>query len=401
MSPLTHAAPGSAFRDYGPLDVSLGGGGPLSGLTFGVKDLFDVAGVPTGAGSPEWLATHPVPTENASAVQRLLEAGARLVGKTCTDEIAWSLAGQNHHYGTPLNPAAPDRIPGGSSSGSASATAAGLVDFALGSDTGGSVRLPASFCGLFGMRPTHGRVAIDGAVPLAPSFDTVGWFAREGRLLAQVGAVLLPQGRARALPTTLLIAEDMFTLAGPAVCAALQAPIALIESLLGPAAPLDLAAGEITAWRGAFSLIQSAEAWACHGAWVAATRPAFGPGVRDRFAAAAKLEEAAVKAARGLRAEVRARLDGLIAPGTVVLLPTAPGAAPRLSVGDTDLEASRATALALLCPAGHAGLPQVSLPLAMLDGCPLGMSLLAARGEDEALLAVADAVSTVAGIHGS
>ena len=367
---MNSRVPGSAFRDYGTLDLGLGGDGPLAGLTFGVKDLFDVAGVPTGAGSPEWLATHPVPTQTAPAVQRLLEAGARLVGKTCTDEIAWSLAGQNHHYGTPLNPAAPDRIPGGSSSGSASATAAGLVDFAVGSDTGGSVRLPASFCGLFGMRPTHGRIPIDGAVPLAPSFDSVGWFARQGRLFARIGTVLLADAGALALPTRLLIAEDMFALAGVRVRDALGPALALVESRLGPAEPMDLAGGQVAAWRNAFRLIQSAEAWACHGAWVEATRPAFGPGVRERFAAAASLDRAEVEAARHLRGAIRARLDGLIPPGTVVLVPTAPGIAPLLTAGEVELEVFRAKALELLSPAGHAGLPQICLPLARLDGCP-------------------------------
>ena len=127
--------------------------GPLSGMTFGVKDLLDVAGVPTGAGNPDWRRTHAVPERTAPSVARLLDAGARLVGKTITDELAWDLDGENAHHGTPVNVAAPGRIPGGSSSGSAAATAAGLCDFAIGTDTGGSVRLPASFCGLYGIRP--------------------------------------------------------------------------------------------------------------------------------------------------------------------------------------------------------------------------------------------------------
>lgn len=398
---MTSLAQSSAFRDYGELNLSLGGDGPLAGLTFGVKDLFDVAGVPTGVGSPEWLATHPVPTRTAPAVQRLLEAGARLVGKTCTDEMAWSLAGQNHHYGTPPNPAAPGRIPGGSSSGSASAAAAGLVDFSVGSDTGGSVRLPASFCGLFGLRPTHGRIDIDGAVPLAPSYNSVGWFARDGRVFAKVGLALLPDASPLRLPSRLLIAEDMFALAGPEVHSALAPALAVVQSLLGPAVQIDLAGGEIAVWRNAFRLIQSSEAWACHGAWITATRPAFGPGVRERFATAATLDEAEVEAARRLRAAIRVRLDGLITPGTVVLIPSAPGIAPLLGVGEAELEAFRAKSLALLCPAGHAGLPQISLPLATRDGCPLGLSLIAARGDDEMLLAVADAVSaSVGGAHG-
>ncbi|MDQ2103939.1 amidase family protein, partial [Azospirillum isscasi] len=184
--------PLNAFVPHGLSEIPGAADGPLAGLRFAVKDLFHIAGLPTGAGNPDWLRTHEVPQETAPAVRRLLDAGARVAGKTLTDELAWSLAGENAHYGTPENPKAPGRIPGGSSSGSASAVAGGAVDFAIGTDTGGSIRLPASYCGLYGLRPTHGAVPLDGSVPLAPSFDTVGWFAREAALLRRVGAVLLP-----------------------------------------------------------------------------------------------------------------------------------------------------------------------------------------------------------------
>jgi amidase len=172
------------------------GSGPLTGLTFAAKDVFDIAGHRTGNGNPVWLETHPPAERTASAVQRLLDAGARMVGKTHTDDMAYSLNGENVHYGTPVNPVAPGRIPGGSSSGSVAAVAGGLVDFALGTDCGGSVRLPASYCGVYGLRPTHGLVPADGVVPLAPSFDTVGWFARDAALMRRIGEVLLPRARA-------------------------------------------------------------------------------------------------------------------------------------------------------------------------------------------------------------
>src|SRR5262245_20127130 len=174
--------PSGAFCQH--VDVRLAGTttGPLAGLTFAAKDLFDIAGSRVCAGNPDWLRTHAPAEKTAPAVQILLGAGATLVGKTLTDELAFSMSGENIHYGTPLNPAAPDRIPGGSSSGSASATASKLVDFALGTDTSGSIRVPASYCGLFSMRPTHGRISCQGVVPLAPSFDTIGWFARDAAL---------------------------------------------------------------------------------------------------------------------------------------------------------------------------------------------------------------------------
>ncbi len=167
------------------------GVGRLSGLTFAVKDLFDLAGTTTSFGNPDWAATHAPAVATAPVVLALLQAGARLAGKTKTQELAYGLTGENIWHGTPTNPAAPARFPGGSSCGSAAAVAGGLVDFALGSDTGGSVRIPASYCGLFGIRPTHGAISLAGACPLAPSFDTPGWFTRSASLLTGVGEVLL------------------------------------------------------------------------------------------------------------------------------------------------------------------------------------------------------------------
>ena len=205
--------------------------GPLRGLTFAVKDVFDIAGHRTGNGNPLWLETHPPATRTASAVERLLAAGAKMVGKTYTDELAYSLNGENVHYGTPINPRAPGRIPGGSSSGSAVAVAGGLVDFALGSDCGGSVRLPASYCGIYGIRTTHGLVPADGVVDLAKSFDTVGWFARDAAMMLRVGEVLLPSAR-DFVPKRLLIAEDAFAFVGAEIAAALATAVAKLKAVL-------------------------------------------------------------------------------------------------------------------------------------------------------------------------
>ncbi|WP_374249944.1 amidase [Xanthobacter sp.] len=381
-----------AFVSHGHFELAPTSTGPLEGLTFALKDLFHVAGVPTAAGSPAWLASHGVPDTSAPVVDMLLGAGARLVGKTHTDEMAWSLNGENHHYGTPINPAAPERIPGGSSSGSAAATAGGLVDFAIGSDTGGSVRLPASYCGLFGLRPTHGRIPIAGAVPLAPSYDTVGWFARDAQTFEKVGAVLLGDPVVPPAPR-LLLARDLFEAAGPKVTAALAPALARMTALYGPAEAVDVAHGALPHWRNVFRILQSADAWAAHADWVRAAQPDFGPGVKERFAAAATLDPAEVAEARALRAQVRARIDALLGEDGILLLPTAPGIAPLRGTPLADLEAFRARAIELLCLSGHAGTPQISLPLATLEGCPLGLSAMAPRGKDEMLLALAVAVA--------
>jgi len=381
-----------AFIPGQRLRIQRGQGGALANLTFAVKDFFDVAGVPTGAGSPDWLATHEVPTVNAPAVDLLLDAGACLVGKTQTDELAWSLNGENFHFGTPVNPAAPGRIPGGSSSGSASAVAGELVDFSIGSDTGGSVRLPASYCGIIGMRPSHGRIPISGAVPLAPSYDSVGWFARDAALFARVAAVLLGGLRPAPAPTRLLIADDLFAAAGLPVTEALKQGVNSVRAGFSRSDHVDVAQGELPAWRNVFRLIQSSEAYAAHGVWIAATKPKFGPGVRERFAAAARLDEEEVAAAKALRSEIKKRMDDLLGADAILLLPSAPGIAPLRGLPEATLDAFRAKALELLCPAGHAGLPQISLPLGRLEGCPVGLSLMAPRGGDEMLLELAQVI---------
>src|SRR5215471_2466697 len=185
-------------------------GGPLSGLTFAAKDLFDVAGVPTGGGNHDWPKGRAIPERHSWAVQTLLDAGATLVGKTITDEVSLGILGENAFDGTPVNVRAPGRVPGGSSSGSAAAVAAGLCDTALGTDTGGSVRVPASFCGLYGIRPTHGRLPLAGMLPQAPSSDTTGWFARDARTFARVSGVMLGESIATAPLQRLIIAMDAF-----------------------------------------------------------------------------------------------------------------------------------------------------------------------------------------------
>lgn len=379
-----------AFVPHGRIERAGSADGPLAGKTFGLKDLFDLAGVPTGAGSPEWLETHAVPTSTATAAQRLLDAGARLVGKTITDEIAWSLNGENAHYGTPVNVAAPGRIPGGSSSGSAAATAAGLVDFALGTDTGGSMRLPASYCGLYGLRPSHGRISLHGAVPLAPSYDTAGWFAREPDLFAAVGRVLLGAPSMPAPIERLLIADDLFERALPETREALQPALDRLGQRFGEVEHVTVAGDELGTWRDTFRIVQSAEAWATHGEWAIRVRPAFGPGVKERFEAASKLAPSEVAAAIAKRAEIRARMEALVPPGALLILPTVPGIAPLVGTPEAELNVFRARALEMLCPSGHAGMPQVSLPVGTVEGCPVGLSVVAARGQDEALLALVE-----------
>jgi len=366
--------------------------GPLAGLTFGLKDIYNIAGHRTGFGSPDWLETHEPATRTASVVSRLLESGATLAGKTHTEEMAFSLSGENAHYGTPTNVAAPGRVPGGSSSGSAAAVAGGLVHFAVGSDTGGSVRGPASFCGVFGMRPTHGRIALDGVLPLAPSFDTCGWFARDAALLMRVGAVLL--GGPARLPGRLLVASDAFALAIPEANTVLEPAVHRVSQYFGTAESVNVSDAGLPAWYEVMRVLQFGEIHATHGEWVARVQPRFGPEIQPRFDAVAKSDPIRIAASELLRDDIRERMRVLLADNAVLLLPTMPDIAPLRGDLHQQVVAFRERALPMLCIAGLCGLPQISMPMATLHGCPLGLSMIAAQGNDEMLLDLARNLNT-------
>ena len=369
--------------------------GPLAGLSFAAKDLFDIAQEVTGAGNPDWLASHPPAAQTAPVVQKLVDAGATMMGKTHTDELSRGLFGENVHYGTPVNPKAPDCVPGGSSSGSAAAVAGGAVHFALGTDTGGSVRVPASFCGLYGIRPTHGRLAFDGVLAQAPSFDTVGWLATDATLLAQIGAVLMGSGTSQApRPTRLLIAQDAFALSESATVAALAPAVERLARLVGRAETGPFSRAPLSEWREHQSALQSREAWVTFANWIEQTNPRLSFEVAAAFVRGASVPNAALEAAERFRRERRAEIDALLPDATVVCLPTTPFPAPRRGQPRSCMAALRTRMLILTCVAGMLGCPQISLPVAELDGRPVGLSILAAPGSDAMLLALACAMAS-------
>jgi len=378
-----------AFCRHTHVELTGAAGGPLAGLKCGIKDLYHIAGTRTGFGHPVWLETHEVQGVTSSAVTRLTQAGASVIGKTHCDELCYSLNGINKHYGTPVNVNAPGRIPGGSSSGSAAAVAGGLVDFALGSDTGGSVRVPASYCGIFGMRPTHGSVPLDGAIAFAPSFDAAGWFARDASTLERVGRVLLGDAHGAPPAGKLLIATDAFAHADPDAALALRQALREREPRFTAVQEIVLAAEGIDRWMDSFRVIHGAEIWSTHREWIGSLHPDFGAGIKERFVWASTIDAAAVAVASAHRGRICEHLHGLLAENTVLAIPSTPGVAPPLTMPVADLERWRNRALGLLCIAGHAGLPQVSLPLARVDGLPVGLSLIAARGNDLLLLSLA------------
>jgi amidase len=377
--------PLGAFCRHSHVALAGSPSGPLHGLSMAVKDVFDIVGHRTGNGHPQWFETHPPAERTAPVVARLLGAGADMVGKTHTDELAYSLNGENVHYGTPINPKAPGRIPGGSSSGSAAAVAGGLVDFALGMDCGGSVRLPSSYCGIYGIRTTHGLIPADSIAKLAPSFDTVGWFAREATLMRRIGDVLLPPGAVSA-PRRLLIATDAFASVPPAVVTALEQGIAAIKRGFTEIMDQKVYFDQASEWAGIFRVVQGAEVAKEHAEWIDRYHPHFGPGIRERFSWARGISAAEAACAQAARELVSDHMTSMLGDDALLMLPTSPGIAPLIGTPMDKLEAFRARAFALLSIAGLARLPQVSLPLGTTDGCPLGLSLIAPRGKDRALL---------------
>jgi amidase len=359
--------------------------GPLAGSRLAVKDLFDVAGTVTGAGNPTFAAGRTRAATTATAVARLVDAGATVIGKTITDELAYSLSGTNVHDGTPQNVNAPGRVPGGSSAGSAAAVAAGLADRALGTDTGGSIRVPASYCGIAGWRPTHGAVPMDGVVPLAPSFDTAGLLARDTPTLAAGAQTLLGSvsaGDARAVTRLALVGEVLDDAA-----AHVAAEVRRVAGGLG-ADPVPMRLGiDLGDAVAAFRAWQGWEAWQAHGAWITSTRPGLGPGIAARFAAASAVTAADADAARSHAATVRAAVLAATADGTVLVVPGAAGAAPPPGPDPVLHDALRVRTLRLTCLAGLAGAPVVVLPLGTDEGLPLGIAFIGHPGSDLDLLA--------------
>ncbi|XP_044467758.1 amidase 1-like [Mangifera indica] len=384
---------------------------PLSGLTFAIKDIFDVEGYVTGFGHPEWARTHSAATSTAPAVLAVLRGGATCIGKTVMDEMAYSINGENIHYGTPKNPCAPDRIPGGSSSGSAVAVAAKLVDFSLGTDTGGSVRVPASYCGIYGFRPSIGAVSTAGVIPMSQFFDTVGWFARDPTILKQVGLVLLESSSMHPVkPSQVIVAEDCVRLSSIPSHRTIQVLLKAVEKLFGGHIVKNVILGDyvkdkvpslknfmteenndqeiptLAALSRAMRLLQSYEVKKNHGDWVTTVKPEFGPGIYEQVWEAMRTSADNIDACQSMRVELRAALTALLEDSGVFVYPTVRGPPPKLQMDAAAFEVDMAKAFSLLAIAGVSGFCQVNIPLGMYDNLPVSVSLVAKHGSDGFLL---------------
>jgi amidase len=363
--------------------------GLLAGLRFAAKDLFDVAGFITGCGNPDWALSHAPAPRSAIVVERLLAAGASLAGKTVTDEISLGLLGRNRHFGAPVNPRAPGHYTGGSSSGSAAAVAGGLVEIAIGSDSGGSMRVPASFCGLYGLRPTHGAISVEGLMAQAPSFDTAGFFAAEVGAFRRTGEVLLPPGAVGEIEE-LLVAEDAFAAADSELREALRPAVEQVKAAIGAARGIVIAEQGLRAWNRQHVHLQHPEFAETFAPWVDAVDPRLSYDVAAAISLARRLSPQSRREAHAFRATVRARLGALLDGRRALCLPTTPFAAPPRDLGLAETAAFGERIVDLTCIAGLSGLPQVSLPLGEWRGLPIGLSLIGWRGGDRALLALAE-----------
>jgi amidase len=402
-SPITIEQSGAFVETFEPVPTRREPGS-LSGLTFAVKDLIDIAGHKTGCGNPTWRDTHAPARSHAVCVEQLFAAGATCLGKTVTDELAFSLVGENHFYGTPLNAAAPNRVPGGSSSGSASAVSCGLVDFAIGTDTGGSVRVPASNCGVWGYRPSHGFISVAGVMPFAPTFDTVGVLARSAEVMARAARVLLgarveesgDRDDKNERPASILIARDAFDMADPAVLAVHKQSIDAMRSVFGSsvreALVSDLIGCPLSELYDTYRPVQWAEIESSLGGWIGEQEPKFGPATTKNFELVRALDRTHVRDAIDKREKYYRAMRRSLGPRDLLCIPTAPSPAPikgSLGVDQRSGDYYR-KALALTSIAGIGRLPQVSMPLsavAVEEGfAPVGLSLIGSFGEDEFLL---------------
>ncbi|CAL0316576.1 unnamed protein product [Lupinus luteus] len=395
---------------------------PLSSLTFAVKDIFDIEGYVAGFGNPDWARTHKVAKSTAPTVSALLRAGATCVGKTVMDEMAYSINGENIHYGTPRNPCAADRVPGGSSSGSAVAVGATLVDFSIGTDTGGSVRVPASYCGIFGFRPSHDAISTSGVIPLAQSFDTVGWFARDPTILSKVGCVFLQLPElVHVKPTCIIFAEDCFKLSSIPYDLVNRIVFKAVEKLYGGDILKDATLGEyvktnvpslkhflslentdqvysipsLAALSSAMRLLQRYEFKNNHGEWVSEVKPVLGPGISERVSDALRTTEENIDICHSIKGELHAALTSLLGDFGVLMIPTVPGPPPKLQSDASELESFRARAFSLLSIAGMSGFCQVSIPLQMYNNLPISISLVARDSADGFLLRLVESLYEV------
>jgi amidase len=376
------AAPGA---DGTSAAVTSAAPSPLAGETIAVKDLFDIEGFAVGAGNPAYLREAAPARSTAPAIRALLAAGASVRGIARTDEFAYSIAGDNEHYGTPPNVRVPGGLPGGSSSGPAAAVALGQASIGLATDTAGSIRVPASYQGLWGLRSTHGAVDRTGLLPLAPTFDTVGWLTRGPAVLRAAAAASLDPARQTDAPSRFAVSAALVFAADEAVQSAFVAGIDRLTNAGLLPTPDLIDVGDLADALRIFRTVQAAEAWRANGDWVTGHPGALGAAVAGRFEVASRSDPAEEAAARTALGEARARLDAVLA-GRILLLPSASSTAPSRWADPATIDRARTSTLTMTSLAGIGGYPALSVPLFEVAGAPVGLCLVGPRHTDLALI---------------
>jgi amidase len=386
------------------LRIAATGSGALSDRTFVVKDLFSIAGHVSSFGHPRWRTTHKPNGTTAPVVERLLGAGASMTGLAKLDQLAYSMIGNVGEGKAPINSLYPDCFTGGSSSGTASAVAGGVCDFGLGTDTGGSIRVPAAACGLFSIRPTHGLIDSIGALPLAPSFDVVGLLARDPLTLGEAFEVLLGRSPQDSPPIErLLLPTDCLDGLAPPVAEVIVG----FASILGDRFGMSVEATTFARFTGTevadlFTRLQGREIWATHGEWIRENHRFLAPDVVRRLKRAESLAGSSVKdvaADARARDEFRTEYERLTGAGTAILLPVMPGLPPRRDADAEELLRFRTESLRWLSPAGLTGSPEVVMPVVHGESeLTYGIGILGAKGADLSLLALAGSTSGRTGL---
>lgn len=365
---------------YQPSVVLPSSAGKLCGLSLAVKDLFHIAGINTSAGNPQWLDTHDIPQNTSSIVESLINSGASFVGKTITDELAYSLNGINQHYGMPINHKAKNRIIGGSSSGSAAAVVNKEADIGLGTDTGGSIRVPSSYCGLFGIRTTHGVLSTDNMVALAPSFDTVGWMTRDIDTLLSVAEVLLPTSKQTVNQQSEVgFANQLFQQSSFEIEATQWADNHLTGyEILNDLLPYSFLSNASET----FKILQGWEIWQTHKHWLTTNKPKIADDIQARLDWCEQITEKEYAHALDQQSYFKTKIASLMSDYSAIVLPTAPGPAPKIETESQHLAEYRDKLLSFTCLAGLTGQPQVHLPLFQYEQAPVGLSILGRKNSD-------------------
>lgn len=367
--------------------------GSLSGLVFAVKDVFKIVGSTYSNGHPTWLDTHEPDDFTSSFIVNMLNAGADLVGKTICDELYYSISGENWHYGSAINPHDPRRLTGGSSGGTGAATAGGLVDFAFGSDCLGSVRVPASYNGLLGIRPTYQRVKNDGEAPYCASMDVLGYVAARPDIFERVSQEILGEDTQKPKYKKLLIAQDCFDAVDADVSEAFQEAISFIGDKVGSVESVIVAPEGLDKWVKIFQVVQGYEVWESYGGWVKKYNPTLPPGQKQRLEAASKISLQAYLDAKEEMNRIKKHIEKLLPTDCIMILPTAASVAPLKSDSLEEITANRLQSSSLLCISPLAGVPQVTLPLCTMEDVPLGISLIGTEGTDMTLVSFSTQVT--------